>query len=489
MISKPPQTPTDLRSALDLTKTAALPHLTGVARAYERFMLLLMALTPLGLIAYLQAFQDPQLLFHHHAFHELAIGFAILTSAGITLVSFLCYRSSGEPLLRWLTLSLLAFTVVYAPHGILTRFAADNPPLFLLFGPASRLAMAAFLLRGLLAQHDAPDTPAQRLRPDRWWPWVAAMFALNALVVYLATSPTANPGQARLIFEFGAIILSLVSVMLLLRSPRLSPLLLLFALAICFFAQSSVSFLLSSPWNHQWWLAHAIFASGFMLISFGLLRAFLTTRRIVEVFSTEQWLSKVLEANSRVAQALTQLEESNRQLALLANIDGLTDMWNRRHFMQQASAALAQANARQAPMTVLIIDLDHFKAINDAHGHETGDRVLKCFAEMLRGQLRQTQNPMKQRTLDLIGRIGGEEFALALPDTPLAGAKLAAERVRKACEQLVIKAPDGQIVKLSTSIGVAASPDDGNDLSALLAAADTRLYAAKAAGRNQVHAA
>lgn len=488
-----PELPDSIQ-ATSSPQSAQLPfdaHPLGVklVRAYQAGLLLFMALLPLSAILYIDQFQDPALAFHNHLFHEIAIGVATLLSAAITLVAGLCYRDSGEPLLRWLTLGLLAFTIMYAPHGLLTRFAVDNPALFLLFGPASRMLLAGLLLIGLLLAQGPVHSPEKRLAMKFWLPWIGLILAATSGIAAVALQPDAPHATWRSVMESCAAVMSLGAVAVMLARPRISPLLWYFVLGFCFFAQSSLSFALAAAWNHQWWLAHGIFAAGFMLISFGVIRAFLTTRKLVAVFTTDEWLEQILEANRRANDALRQLRETNGELERLANTDGLTGIWNRRNFMSTASQELKTLRAKGAPLSAMIIDLDQFKAINDTYGHDAGDRVLVAFAEVLREQLRLSSDPERLRGLDLIGRVGGEEFAAALPDTPIANARCAAERVRQKCESIQITTAEGKNVSVSISVGVAESPTDGRSLSEILRVADNRLYQAKSAGRNQVRAA
>jgi diguanylate cyclase (GGDEF)-like protein len=160
-----------------------------------------------------------------------------------------------------------------------------------------------------------------------------------------------------------------------------------------------------------------------------------------------------------------------------AMTDPLTGLLNRRAFLQDAEALLQQQIGRDRPIAVLLIDLDHFKSINDRFGHPAGDEILKLFATVIINTL---------RISDLSGRIGGEEFAALLP-CALEEGVLAAERVREAFADSGIVV-DGGPVDTTVSIGVAGGPA-GTELEVLLAAADTALYQAKRGGRNRVEAA
>jgi diguanylate cyclase (GGDEF)-like protein len=162
-----------------------------------------------------------------------------------------------------------------------------------------------------------------------------------------------------------------------------------------------------------------------------------------------------------------------------AMIDPLTGLLNRRAFLADAEALLRRQIARDCPIGVLLIDLDHFKSINDRFGHAVGDKVLQVFAKTTRANLRQT---------DLIGRLGGEEFTVVLADASRDNAFLVADRLRNA---FAVDAGvlDGQTLHATASIGVAVIVDPEQDLAQLITLADQALYLAKARGRNRVEVA
>jgi diguanylate cyclase (GGDEF)-like protein len=160
-----------------------------------------------------------------------------------------------------------------------------------------------------------------------------------------------------------------------------------------------------------------------------------------------------------------------------ASTDPLTGMFNRRGFAEATSRVIEREANAGRPVTVMILDIDHFKSINDRFGHPAGDEVLKLFAAIVVNTLRIT---------DLSGRIGGEEFAALLPCSLEEGI-LAADRVREAFESSGVVVDEGP-VETTVSIGVAGGPA-GTELEVLLAAADTALYQAKRGGRNRVEAA
>lgn len=169
-------------------------------------------------------------------------------------------------------------------------------------------------------------------------------------------------------------------------------------------------------------------------------------------------------------------ERSEKTLMRLATVDPLTGLANRMRLNDVFEWERAQAQRHGTPLSVLMLDLDRFKRINDEHGHEAGDRVLVAFARMLRERLRE---------IDLISRFGGEEFLVLLNNTDGKRAVAVAEALREGVEQLAIEHRD-KTLKLTVSIGVAEYGPDGIDLDTLSRIADERLYQAKANGRNRV---
>ena len=165
-----------------------------------------------------------------------------------------------------------------------------------------------------------------------------------------------------------------------------------------------------------------------------------------------------------------------KDLENLATTDGLTRLYNRRTFLQRAENEFERSRRYQRPLSVLMLDVDHFKTVNDSHGHEVGDRVLRVLADECRKSLRQQ---------DVLGRYGGEEFVAFLPETSSAVALEVAERLRKCVENLRVPV-DRESIRVTLSIGIATVRDRDRDISALIIFADQALYEAKQQGRNRV---
>lgn len=171
-----------------------------------------------------------------------------------------------------------------------------------------------------------------------------------------------------------------------------------------------------------------------------------------------------------------ELAEAKHQAEALAQIDELTGLNNRRAFFQLGLQAFRQAARATSPIAVIMFDLDHFKQINDVHGHLVGDKVLVAVADSVRAQVREA---------DIAGRLGGEEFALILPETSLPEALTVAERLRGAIAATSL-AHGAVVIRCTSSFGVAVCEDGSLDLEHMLSLADAELYKAKHNGRNRV---
>ena len=169
-------------------------------------------------------------------------------------------------------------------------------------------------------------------------------------------------------------------------------------------------------------------------------------------------------------------ENVSQELARQARTDSLTGLANRRRFFEVAEAELARAGRYRSNLAVLMVDIDHFKEVNDAYGHSTGDLVLRQLGALCLGLLRE---------VDTVGRVGGEEFAILLPETDLAAGMEVAERLRAAVESHRVPREEGLPIAITVSIGVAASAP-GKNLDTLMSQSDSALYEAKRSGRNRV---
>lgn len=191
-------------------------------------------------------------------------------------------------------------------------------------------------------------------------------------------------------------------------------------------------------------------------------------------------LIAVLPVIGTTAFVLLCFERIRAELHRAATTDALTGLPNRRTINERAGVILELADAGRQPFSVAVIDIDHFKSINDQHGHDAGDTVLQQVAAVLRAQCRGEQ---------VVGRQGGEEFVALLPEADSNGAEVAAERMRAAIAATPIVVGAGTKLSLTVSIGVATAQHPGTNFDAILKQADIALYDAKASGRNCVRQA
>jgi diguanylate cyclase (GGDEF)-like protein len=179
---------------------------------------------------------------------------------------------------------------------------------------------------------------------------------------------------------------------------------------------------------------------------------------------------------ARLARPLAQAIGDVAHLTRQVQTDALTNLANRRGLALRLDAELARARENGTSVSFVIADIDDFKAVNDGHGHQTGDHILRAVAQALAGTVRE---------LDLPARYGGEEFAVVLPGSKLADARRTAERMRRAVCEIEVPSPTGSTARVTMSFGVAEFPTYAR-AEALVAAADAALYQAKRGGKDQV---
>lgn len=177
-----------------------------------------------------------------------------------------------------------------------------------------------------------------------------------------------------------------------------------------------------------------------------------------------------------IGRDLTATKQLQEELRLMANTDPLTGLLNRRRFLEQAETEFLRSQRHGHELAAVMLDIDHFKAINDTHGHFVGDQALIAMSCATDNLLRGT---------DILSRWGGEEFVILMPETPLTGAAILAERLRKLLAQLAVDTAAGTL-RFTVSAGVAARSGLDAGITDILQRADTALYAAKQHGRNRI---
>lgn len=191
------------------------------------------------------------------------------------------------------------------------------------------------------------------------------------------------------------------------------------------------------------------------------------------VIGTATWLNERTKAH-----AMNHLESAQAMLNHLATVDPLTSAFNRRYFFDRAQVELDIAKLRKSRTSILLLDIDHFKKINDTYGHPVGDQILTGMVALCQGNLRE---------MDTLARLGGEEFVILLPETDLSEARHIAERLRRTLEHTSIHTDAGPL-QVTISIGAMTHPTSDDDLPVhkLVQRADQAMYVAKRSGRNRV---
>ena len=368
------------------------------------------------------------------------------------LLGLLCIAiSRGEhksPALRWWGWGLLVystglFTTVSAAFG-LPQAAAST-------AGNTLIALSSVLcVRGVLSH-----TPV-RLSP----PWVGA--GLLATVAMLAASNLTG-FQQLLVNVTGPTVLAVVlfllaAVLIVRRGPRDARHASEFLSAMLVFAVLT-------------WIARIVA----LLSVLGLDHVRERVDLVMSLFAIAQMVNGVAATLSLV---WIDVRLMQAELSRVAHSDALTGLPNRRAIRLRFGEESARAARTERKFAMALFDIDHFKQVNDRHGHATGDEVLKAVANALTGA---------KRGEEVLARIGGEEFLILLAQQSAEGAREAAERLRSAARRAVVDAEAGEL-RVTVSGGVALYPDDGGDWDHLFAAADRRLYAAKRGGRDRVEA-
>ena len=194
--------------------------------------------------------------------------------------------------------------------------------------------------------------------------------------------------------------------------------------------------------------------------------------------SYEQLILELKRSKETAENLAIELQTVNEKLRELATKDGLTGLFNHRYFQEAIDREISRTIRYDKPLTLILLDIDHFKKVNDTYGHPAGDAVLKVISAIIKKAVRES---------DLVARYGGEEFAAILPETDLKGGAILAERIRRAVEAMDIPV-DGQTIQVTISLGVTtynlSSGSDGK--AAFVSAADKGLYHSKEGGRNKL---
>lgn len=340
---------------------------------------------------------------------------------------------------------------------------------------AATIAVASLTLEGSVSRYD--------FFPN-WWTWwqgdAAGIIIVTPLVLswYLREAEPWPPAKILEAACFASLLLFTGSFIFGDDTPYFSPLPLTFAIlpfiiwAAFRFSQRVVTTVIAASCAFAVW--HTVEGRGpFALESLNLSLLFLQVF-VCTVVTTGLVLSAVVGERSR---AMERLGHALYELREQAITDPLTGLFNRRYLREFMQREWIRARRRESSLAVIMIDVDYFKRVNDAFGHEAGDLVLAEIAALLKTQIRGS---------DIACRYGGEEFALVLPDVTLEGVQRRAEAIRAAVMRLELKYRDKPLGRITTSLGIALFPEHAEDPDSLLRASDEALYEAKSAGRDRI---
>ena len=376
--------------------------LLRLAAGYRVLLIGIATIMPALAIAYLYQSVDPTLRYSGPHLHEVAILVAVALAAFIGWVTYQSYRAHGEHYLRYVALAFFSFAIVYAPHGILTYQTHDHLVLFLIFGPVSRILMAGYLLAALL-RINLPDDPAPiRQSRRRWVGHILAFLAMDLMLFAVVSQKIHLPVTVIRTLETLSLGILMTSLLVMLFVRVQSRLLQTHTIALLFFVQASAAFLLSKPWNHLWWLAHGISATGFLLLGYAIMRAYETTASFRWVYSERELFEQLRQRTGELEAVNQILEKNQRDLE-----QTFADYRVAQHKAREADARLAQVLA-VADDAIMTVD-GNFRIKDFNHGAETifGYRSHEAIGQPIQSLIPHhfTESQLHQ----------AEEFAISSP--------------------------------------------------------------------------
>jgi diguanylate cyclase (GGDEF)-like protein len=372
-------------------------------------------------------------------------------------------RQSAHPAVCFLETGFFAQALLFAGQCLVAHIWSgvffDNVPLQRWFGVLYSLWVAQFATATTLAvawpafRHRLRQWSGNRCAPMRLatWTWFSIYIAVGA--VSAALFPDAPPVWSSFAICMGLGGAALIAgIVLYFRRRR--PILLPLTTGLLVFLLAHVSAVLAGPWQLLWWYSYLLYFGGLILIAYGVLEG-----------------QRVRERE----ELITRLEELTVQLEEQSVRDPLTGAYNRRHLMNSLEAEFKKALRGRLPLTLLVCDVDNFKDVNDTYGHPCGDFVLREIAQRLSESVRLS---------DVVGRCGGEEFWILLPQTNRVGGQGVADKTLEAIRQPMLW--EDAVLTITMSVGIADTLSPAaRDVPSLIHEADRALYVAKRAGKNR----
>ncbi|SFC23601.1 diguanylate cyclase (GGDEF) domain-containing protein [Alkalibacterium subtropicum] len=414
---------------------------------------------------------------------DLHFYYVIFSSAIALLVGFSAYKEykkSRVTKIFFIAIGFLGVGVFYTFHALTTPDTAiaqrfnfphiiDNINVFVLFGDLSRFWLALMLF--------VPDTLLEH--NDRIRKYFNGYMLLFLLILlsggsyYAVFNPEILPAfkHSDLRDTYFAILTKVITLIFIginalkyyySYKVKSNITILSFLIGLCLIMESTIMFMISTPWSSVWWLAHNLFLLSYIVMGFGLLYSY-TGKEKYEYFDILGQIKKYAKL----------LEEKNTQLNTLVNYDALTGLSNRRHFMAALGDYIERAEKNHDSFALMFIDLDYFKTVNDRFGHQVGDELLKKVSEKISKSI---------HSKDMASRIGGDEFVVLLNKAQKGHIKHTAERILdKLTKPIVV---NGNECHIGASIGISVYPVHGETVDELISKSDEAMYCIKKDGRN-----
>lgn len=283
-----------------------------LAKIYRVALEVLLATLPAAVIGYVSLSLSPDVRFEYGLAHEIGILLGILLCGFAAYLAWHCHLQTGDPFPRWLTRGLAGFSLLSIPQGIATRFA-DHQGLLTLYGSTARLVLAAGLLGAVFRYGDASAPPCDSGKGRYWRGSMGTIIVLGALLA--ALSVLADSRIASRLMEAAIVALSIASLLLSNRRALASSPMTLYGFAVACFAQSAFANMIAEPWSHLWWLAHGIFTLGLLLLGYGVVTAFLSTRSFGKAYRQEDLVEELSRTNRQLQEVLADAQQANAALS------------------------------------------------------------------------------------------------------------------------------------------------------------------------------
>ncbi|OEH86854.1 hypothetical protein BHU72_00900 [Desulfuribacillus stibiiarsenatis] len=427
--------------------------------------------------------QYPEVHWNAPEFHYYYI---ILSSIGSLFVGIFAYKEytkSQDFKIFLLSIGFIGITIFYSMHGFvtpgksITDFAqhAHHINAFVFFGDLSRYWIGVFLFFLVMSTRNTTYS-FNKLAIFLIVILILVSFSLVA-VQFPDMIPTIKDENGR--DTHYAELIKVVTLVLLgvactrfLDSYRIlnnTPILTL-VIACILIMETVVLFMLSTPWSLLWWMAHNLYLLSFVSVGFGLYMSNHCSEKI-EYFNIQ---SQINDYINQLNEKQQELLDTNQKLNELARKDPLTGLPNRNYINYYMGDILAQKKKANAPIAILFIDLDGFKSVNDQHGHDIGDKLLKAVAELLQTCVRAN---------DIVSRLGGDEFLVILQEVcNRKTVVIVTERIMESLTQPI--QVDNKNCTIGASIGISMYPQDGEEFEQLIRKADVAMYWVKENGKN-----